>query len=260
MLQMRSHETSRLSSEANRSEAAFAAASIEASVPASRWRWSRSCSAVSTTEVTIPGRHTTPPEVQTAPPPASAAIVRSSSASLAAPASASRRLSIGVEPGVRRLAAPGDARALDAERPEHDAERQLERLEHRPLLDVELQVGARPLELRAGLERAVELDAVLAERVGQRDAVAVCELAELVLVAHRPGRRRGAEERPAEPRTFLVGPVDEADRDRRRALRGDPAQHLGGGEHVEAAVEPAAVRHRVQMAAENEGRRRPRRS
>jgi hypothetical protein len=62
------------------------------------WRWSSSCSAVSTTEVTIPGLQTTPPEVQTAPPPARFAISRISSASFAAPASASRRLSIGVEP------------------------------------------------------------------------------------------------------------------------------------------------------------------
>ena len=44
---------------------------------------------------------------------------------------------------MRRLAAPRDARALDAERAEHDAERQVERLEHRALLDVQLEVGAR---------------------------------------------------------------------------------------------------------------------
>ena len=46
----------------------------------------------------MPGRQTTPPDVQTAPFPTCAAISRSSSASFAAPASASRRLSIGVEP------------------------------------------------------------------------------------------------------------------------------------------------------------------
>ena len=59
---------------------------------------SSSCSAVSTTDVTIPGLHTTPPLVSTAPSPTCAAITRSSSASFAAPASASRRWSIGVEP------------------------------------------------------------------------------------------------------------------------------------------------------------------
>ena len=58
---------------------------------ASRWRWSSSCSAVSTTDVTMPGLQTTPPDVHTAPPPARAAMWRSSSASFAAPARASRR-------------------------------------------------------------------------------------------------------------------------------------------------------------------------
>ncbi len=42
---------------------------------------------------------------------------------------------------VRCLAAPRDAVALDAEGPENDSERQVERLEHRALLDVQLEVG-----------------------------------------------------------------------------------------------------------------------
>src|SRR4051794_18359562 len=42
---------------------------------------------------------------------------------------------------VRRLTAPGDLMALDSERAEDDPERKVQRLEHRPLLDVELQVG-----------------------------------------------------------------------------------------------------------------------
>jgi hypothetical protein len=53
---------------------------------------------VSTTEVTIPGRVTQLPIVLTAPSPVRFAISRISSASFAAAASASRRLSIGVEP------------------------------------------------------------------------------------------------------------------------------------------------------------------
>ena len=67
--------------------------------------------------------------------------------------------------GVRRLAAPREARALDAERPEHDAEREVHRLEHRPLLDVQLEVRRGVLELRARGERAVEVHAVLVQRV-----------------------------------------------------------------------------------------------
>ena len=46
----------------------------------------------------------------------------------------------------------------------------------------------------------------------------------------------------------------------RRPLLRDPAQHLDAGEHVEAAVEPAAVRHRVHVTADQHGvgRSRPR--
>src|SRR5262249_39085160 len=39
---------------------------------------------------------------------------------------------------------------------------------------------------------------------------------------------------------------------RRRPLLGDPAQHLDAGEEVEAAVEPAAVRDRVDVAADQQ--------
>ncbi len=46
----------------------------------------------------MPGLQTTPPEVQTAPLPARRAMSRISSSSFAAPARASRRWSIGVEP------------------------------------------------------------------------------------------------------------------------------------------------------------------
>ena len=158
--------------------------------------------------------------------------------------------------GVRGLPAPDHAVALDAEGAEHRAERKVERLEHRPLLDVQLEVGGRRLELSARLERAVEVDAVRGQRVGQRDPVTVDELAELVLVGHRAGRGARAEERAPEARAFLVGPVHQPDRDGRLAVLGNPAQHLDGAHHVEAAVEPAAVGHRVDVPAEQHRTRR----
>ena len=104
--------------------------------------------------------------------------------------------------GVRRLAAPRDEMALDPERAEDDAERQIHRLEHRPLLDVQLEVRGGVRELRARLERAVEVDAVLRERVGQRHAVGVAPRAQLVLIGHRaapPRRSRTASARSARP-------------------------------------------------------------
>ena len=152
--------------------------------------------------------------------------------------------------GMGGLAAEGDLVALDAERPEHDAERQVQRLEHRPLLDVQLEIGRRPLQLRARLQRPVELDPVGAQRVGQRHPVGVVPLPQLVLVVHRATGGRRAEERAAEARALLVGPVDEPHRHSRLPVLGEPPHHLDPGHHVQAAVEPAAVRHRVDVAAD----------
>src|SRR5207253_570225 len=64
------------------------------------------------------------------------------------------------------------------------------------------------------------------------------------------GRR--AEQRPAEARAFLVRPVHEADGDGLRAVLSDTAKNLGAGHYVQRPVEPAAVRHRVDVAAEQQ--------
>ena len=151
---------------------------------------------------------------------------------------------------VRGLAGERDEVSLDAERPEHDSERQLERLEHRPLLDVQLEVGGRALELAARLERAVELDPVGADRVGKRDPVRVAAFPQLVLVGHRTGRRRRAEERAAKTRALLVGPVDEAHGRRGLAVLGKTTDDLDPGHDVQGPVEPAAVRDRVDVPAD----------
>jgi len=155
-------------------------------------------------------------------------------------------------PGVRGLALPRDLVALDAERPEHDTERQVERLEHRSLLDVQLEIRDGTLELLARVERTVEVDAVLAQCIRQRDAVRVAAPAQLVLVGHRARRGGRAEERAPEPRSFLVGPIDEPNGERRRPVGGDAPQHLDPGHHVQAAVQPAAVRHGVDVSADQQ--------
>jgi hypothetical protein len=70
----------------------------------------------------------------------------------------------------------------------------------------------------------------------------------------------------AETRAFLIRPIDETHRERRLAavLRADPAQNLDTREHVEAAVEPAAIWHRVHVPADKQralgfaAQRRPR--
>ena len=186
---------------------------------------------------------------------------RISSASFAAPASASRRLSIGVEPACAAWPRPGDPPALDAERAEHGAEREVQRLEHRPLLDVELEVGGRALELRARLERAVEVDAVRARArraARRRRGRSAARSSSWSAIEPRRGGR--AEERAAEARALLVGPVDEPDGDgRRRPPRRSGAAPRPPATHVEAAVEPAAVRDRVDVPADQHGALRRRR-
>ena len=108
------------------------------------------------------------------------------------------------------LSVPDHAMTLDSERAEHDSERQSERLEHGALLDVELEIRGRGLELGAGVEGRVEVDVVLGQGIRKRDPVAVDEPAELVLVGHRPCGRARAEEAAAEARALLVGPVDQS--------------------------------------------------
>ena len=175
---------------------------------------SSSCSAVSTTEVTIPGLQTTPPLVQhraVADPRGDLAQLErelGGAGERVAPLVHRRRA------GVRRLAAPGDPVALDAERAEHRAERQVQRLEHRPLLDVQLEVGGRVLELRARLERAGRgRRRARAARRAARRRRGPSAARSSSWSAIEPGRGRRAEERAAEARALLVGPVDEPDGD-----------------------------------------------
>ena len=113
--------------------------------------------------MTIPGRVTTPPIVQTAPSPVALRDLADLELELRRAGQRVAALVHRRRARVRGLAAERDLVALDAERPEHDAERQIQRLEHRPLLDVQLEV-ARPRSRAAPrLQRAVELDAVRAQ-------------------------------------------------------------------------------------------------
>ena len=91
------------------------------------------------------------------------------------------------------------------------------------------------------------------DSLGERDAVAIGQLAQLVLVGHRASGGRRAEERAAEARALLVRPVDEPDGDGRRPVLRDSAENLRACEDVEAAVEPAAVRDGVHVTADQDG-------
>ena len=142
---------------------------------------------------------------------------------------------------------------FDAERAEHGAEREVEVEEHRPLLDVELEVGRRRRSLAAALLDPLEVDADVPQRVRQADALLVDEPPRLVEV-EVAGAGRGAEEALAKAGSLLVGPVDHADGDGwlPGVLRTDPPEHLDAGKQAEAAVEPAAVGNGVDVAADHD--------
>ena len=139
--------------------------------------------------------------------------------------------------------------ALDAERAEDDAEREVEALEHRALLDVKLEVSHQ----RSGLPACVGKPRFVEPCAGEsRD--------ECLPPAARRGEHAGVEragdgkaaEQPDE-RAFLVGEVDRLERDRQfepRLLHG--SQDLEGRDDAERAVVPPAVRHGVEVRSEQE--------
>ena len=199
------------------------------------------------------------PTVQTTPAPGLEwrfAISRHSSAVCAAARNASRRERHDqrrARPVVRGLTGEPDHVALDAERAEDDAGRLLHRFEHGSLLDVQLEVRARVdrLQLAVRVEHAVERDAVFRERIHERRPLPILQLAHLVDF-QAAGRGGGSEKAPPKARAFFIGPVDELQRHRRLRVRVH-AERLERRHHTEAAVEPSAVRHRVEMAADDHG-------
>ncbi len=152
--------------------------------------------------------------------------------------------------GVRRLAGEHRHVALDAERAEHGRRRLVAALEHRALLDVQLEVGARAAQLRARLVHPGEVDVVAGD------------------ARPRAARRRGRAGRgPRRPRacprrrTSRTGCARSARPPRRPSRRaaarpagcplGVRAQRLERGEDPERAVEPAAGGHRVDVRADD---------
>ena len=117
---------------------------------------------------------------------------------------------------------------------------------------MQLDGGERAVEARGRAGRGVEVDAARGEGVLQAGALAVEEIADVVGI-ERAGGGRGAEEAAAEARALLVGPVDEADLDRRRRVRGGQRAHdAERGEEAERAVEPAAGRDRVDVRSDDD--------
>ena len=155
---------------------------------------------------------------------------------------------------MRLLAMESNCVALYALGAEHHAQRQPHAFEDRSLLNMQLQVGRGVGPLHARIPDPLHVDMALAQSIFQADAVAVCSAA-IGLYGVGPGKCGGTEEAAAEARALLVGPIHQANGDRRFAVvvLCQAAQHLETGEDPEAAVQPSAVGDGVQMAAEDEG-------
>ncbi len=234
-------------------EAASALLSISASCAASRCRWSSRHSAVSTTEVTMPGFVTTPPIVQTAPPPMRRRDLADLELQLRGAGERVAALVHRRRARVRRLAAPRDAMALDAERAEHDAERQV----HRSRAPAPARCAARGRRPRSRAARAPRARGRGRLRAPRSRPAARCRrrrvscrssswsaiepAAALEPNSERP-KRAPSSSAQLTSRTVTA----------RLALLGDPPQHLDAGHDVQRAVEPAAVRHRVDVPADEQ--------
>src|SRR5919112_846869 len=106
------------------------------------------------------------------------------------------------------LAREADGVTLDTESAEHHPERKVHPLQDGPLLDVQLQVGDGVLHLPPRLVDAVEVNAMLLERIWEGDAVAVFEVAHVIGLERACGRAR-AEEAAPKAGALLVRPVHE---------------------------------------------------
>ena len=153
--------------------------------------------------------------------------------------------------GVSGLAGEHRHVALDAAGSQHGRGRFTEALQHRPLLDVQLEVRAGAAQALAGLGHPVQVHVVAGDHVLEALPLAVAQVADVVDL-ERARARRGAEEAASEARALLVGPVDQPQPDRGRVPIGMRAQRLDRGEDPEGAVQPAAGRHRVHVRADDD--------
>ena len=154
--------------------------------------------------------------------------------------------------GMPRLALEGDEERARADDPGDDADIDTGPLEHRPLLDVELE---KPRERGRAAARRRTPDSVIPIR-----SSSVTRSSRVPRGALEHLRREPAGERPAPERAdecaLLVGEVDCLEHDRQsetRILHG--TKHLERAEHPERAVVPPCPSHRIQVRPEQERRR-----
>ena len=194
----------------------------------------------------MPGASRSTPVVPT--PPWARAIASTARAMPAAARPASRRISIGVVPACAAWPLNVEPVPLHPGGAAHGGHGHALAVEHRSLLDVELEVGAQALTPPGGRAHRAQVHAVLAHHGGDVAAVGVGQAGQRPGI-ERPGHGRAAEEAAPEAGALLVGEVHQG-HPVRRPLLGGRAKHLDGGHHAERAVEPAAGGHGVDVRAD----------
>jgi len=151
---------------------------------------------------------------------------------------------------VRRLPTEGHPVTLDAHRSGHGADRQALPFQHRPLLDMRFQVSAGTADLLPRLVQAIEVDTMLGDHVTEPQTTGIGELADFGHV-QRSRHGGGAEQAVPKSGALFIGPFHQRERARQRPTRRQAAENLHRTHDAIRAIEPTAVRDRVQVGADD---------
>lgn len=146
---------------------------------------------------------------------------------------------------MRLLARHGDLEPAHALNAGYDPDLLAFGFEHRTLFDMKFEESGQRMS-------AARLGSVIADRrkrLTERNSRAILLLARPAWIENSGEHARG-DQRRGEARALLVGPVDNLDR-RISLVTGfdERAQRLKSGEHAQHAIELAACRLRVEVAA-----------
>ncbi len=192
----------------------------------------------------MPGASRSTPVVPT--PPCAPAMPSTASAVAAAARAGVAAHVHGGRSRVRGLTAEREAVSLHPGRSAHRGHGHALPVEHRALLDVQLQVGAGgPRGAAAAPAMEPRSTPCSASAVAMATPPASLRPSRDVGI-ERPGHGRAAEEAAPEARPLLVGEVHQGHAVGRALVRGH-AQHLQRRHHAEGAVEPAAPGHGVDV-------------
>jgi hypothetical protein len=126
---------------------------------------------------------------------------------------------------------------LDPLGTEHHTKWQLHIFENRSLLDVQFQISGCITAFRASIADPIDIDATVPKGILQTNSIAVSTNS-IPGNGVGTGKRRRAKQAPAEARAFLIGPIDQPNRDRWPAMKflTETPQHLKTGKNTQAPV------------------------